>query len=131
MGNAGSASGGGFAAVYHNPAAMLLSDGSVGMGLVATMTSARVALGDRPDGFDVPDLGTSGPAIGFDDTLRPRSGQSLGSSYGMYLGATNGLGFERFRFGVAVRGWRRWEQQSARDRERRRRRRAERKSADR
>lgn len=100
MGNAGSASGGGFAAVYHNPAAMLLSDGSVGMGLVATMTSARVALGDRPDGFDVPDLGTSGPAIGFDDTLRPRSGQSLGSSYGMYLGATNGLGFERFRFGV-------------------------------
>lgn len=100
MGSAGSASGGGFSAVYHNPAAMLLADTTVGMGLVSTFSNARVDLSARPQGFDVPDLGTSGPAIGFSDTLRERRGQELGSSYGMYLGATNSLGFERLRLGV-------------------------------
>ena len=72
MSGAQTANAEGATAVYDNPAALAGVDPGVSAGTFATAGHAPILLKDRPDGYDVPDLGSRSPALPSDQTRNQR-----------------------------------------------------------
>ena len=103
MGGAQTANAEGASAVYDNVAGLAESDAEIRIGAFATFLDAPILLMDRPDGYDVPDLGARSQALPSDQTARPRS-DSDGPRpiYGVHVGAVTDFGDTRTRGGVLV-----------------------------
>ncbi|MCA9564421.1 MAG: outer membrane protein transport protein, partial [Myxococcales bacterium] len=94
---------GDYASIYYNPAAMVRSASSVGGGISLTFDGLRLLLADRPEGYDIPDLGVASPAIASDLRLRDREDvEGTGTTVNVMIGATTSLGVERLRLGFAA-----------------------------
>jgi len=101
MGGAMSSHASAFDAAYYNLAALTLGRSALGAGIVGTAGNQAIRLSDRPAGYDIPDLGESGPAIPGDQRLRQRDDtDGIGPSAILYGGAVSNLGFERLRLGA-------------------------------
>lgn len=97
-GNSGVTTATDYTAVHYNPASLVLGPSSFGGGLVLTYTNIGIRLADRPAGYDIPDLGASGPAVGSSYRLRTRrdlEGADPGLS--LFFGGTIDLGIEDLR----------------------------------
>jgi long-subunit fatty acid transport protein len=103
MGNVGVASSRDGSAVYYNPAAMVQSGSSFTFGTAFTFNDLSIRLGERPEGYDIPNMGTDAPAIGSEFRLRERSDlEGLDPTVSFIFGATTDLGIEDFRAGIAA-----------------------------
>ncbi len=103
LANTGSASASDYSAVYYNPAALLNSKSSLGMGLSYTFKDLEVKLSPRPMGYNIPDLGASSPAVPSAFELRTRSGQTQAThSFTMITGLSSNLGTQNLRVGFLL-----------------------------
>lgn len=103
MGNAMVAHADSYDAAYYNLAAMTLAENVVGFGFIGTANNMAIRLADRPAGYDIPDLGESGPAIASNMRLRERSDtDDIGPSMTIYGGAISSLGIENLRLGAVA-----------------------------
>ena len=102
LGNAMVSSADDFSAVYYNPAGMVMGPPSVGGGFHLSFNNVGIRLAPLPSGYDVPDLGPSGPAVGTNHLLRERDDVfALPPTMGVFFGATTDFGFEDLRLGMA------------------------------
>ncbi len=98
MGNVGVSSSTDYHGTYYNPATLVLADRAVGIGTTFAIKSLQVNLSPRPDGYDIPDLGTQSPAIPLAYRLRSRMNQDeYHQTLGLFAGANTDLGTERLR----------------------------------
>lgn len=103
MGGAQTASPEGATAIYDNVAGLAGEPIGVHIGAFATFADAPILLQERPEGYDVPDLGTRSPALPTDQTRRQRSdSESPSSIYGVTAGVITDFGGTQTRGGVLV-----------------------------
>ena len=103
MGGAMSATAGNYTALYYNAAGLTLADPGFGIGMMAAVDDVHITLKPRPDGYNLPDLGTTSAAIPSAYRLNDRADtDDLEDTYGIYLGATTDVGIEDLRIGVLV-----------------------------
>jgi long-chain fatty acid transport protein len=90
-------------ALYYNAASLVDVDDGVSVGLIAGLNRSRILLMDRPDGYDVPDLGSHSPAVpsGAQPNGR-RDTTDLAPLYAFTVGATSSLGLDDFSVGVLL-----------------------------
>lgn len=103
MGGAQVANPEGASAVYDNVAGLAGQEPEFRVGGFATFVDAPILLKTRPQGYDVPDLGSRSPALPSEQTRRERS-DSDGPRplYGVQLGAVTDFGDTRTRAGAMV-----------------------------
>jgi len=90
-----------YSAVHHNPAALVLGSSSFGGGVLFTYSDLGIRLADRPAGYDIPDLGASGPAVGSSYRLRTRRDlEGAEPGLALFFGGTMDLGIEDLRIGA-------------------------------
>lgn len=77
QGSAQTASGEGAGAMHHNPSLLATSPIGLSLGIMATFGQPQIRLQDRPDGYDVPDLGAGSRAVATEDTVSERSDTEL------------------------------------------------------
>jgi long-chain fatty acid transport protein len=103
MGMTGAASSRDYTAIIYNPAAMTNGPSSAGGGLSLTLSDVAIRLGDRPPGYEIPDLGAGSPAVGEEYRLRARGDfEGFDPTISLYAGGTTDLGFERLRLGFMM-----------------------------
>jgi hypothetical protein len=101
MGTASAGVSSGHLALFSNPAGMLRTGSTVGLSFGSSFDGARIALADRPAGYDLPDLGPSSPAIPTDARLRPRSDtRGLNDMWSVTVGGASDLGVDWLRVGA-------------------------------
>ena len=90
-------------AVYYNPAALTLRDAHMAVGLTTTLDRVRIEMKPRPDGYDLPDLGSGSAKIPTGARLQPRRDvDEIPNVYGFTVGAVGSFGLPNLRFGVHV-----------------------------
>ncbi len=90
-------------AIFYNPAALTRADPSVSLGFSVSFDQAEIRLKDRPEGYDIPDLGAVTPTVPTASTLNARAGStSIGTLYSLTIGAVTSLGTERLRAGALI-----------------------------
>jgi len=93
----------GAAALYYNVGALTQAVPGVSFGVAVGFDQAAILLHDRPDGYDIPNLGSQTPTIPTELELRERSDtEGLGTFYTITIGAVTNLGTERFRAGLLL-----------------------------
>ena len=103
LGHTGAASARTYSAVYYNPAALSQARHGVGGGVTYALKDLEVNLSKRPEGYDIPNLGSLSPSVPSEFTLEPRRGQdSVDHSLNLWFGASTDLGTERFSLGALV-----------------------------
>lgn len=103
MGGAQTATADGPEALHYNPGQLALSTPGVAVGIMSTFGNARILLKDRPDGYDVPDLGPPVESLGSDQTLQSRSDTELnGPLVGLNIGAVTPVIFEGLHAGFSI-----------------------------
>ena len=95
-----------YAGVYYNPADLVLSPPSAGVGGLMTLHNVQIRLAPRPAGYDIPDLGETpeaNPVYPSEDLLTPRADpEDPGTSVFVYTGGTTSLGLEKLRLGIVA-----------------------------
>lgn len=100
MGGAMSATAGDYTALYYNVAGLTLERPGFGFGMMAAVDDVTIKLKPRPDGYDLPDLGTTSAAIPSKFRLNQRSDtEDIEDTYGIYVGAVTDLGIDDLRLG--------------------------------
>lgn len=90
-------------AVYYNTAGLARAKPGMTLGLVMAYDDVHVHLKTRPAGYDLPDLGASGPAIGSRYRLRSRSDTTdIPNSYGLNLGLVGSVGSSKLHVGMTA-----------------------------
>lgn len=103
MGNAMTAEAAGVESIFYNPATLTRAEPSVAFGLTLGFDNADILLQDRPNGYDVPDLGSITPTIPSEDTLNERADtDNLGTFYLLNIGGVTSLGSENLRAAALV-----------------------------
>ncbi|MAD61746.1 MAG: hypothetical protein CMH49_09610 [Myxococcales bacterium] len=103
LGNTGSASASDYSAVYYNPAALLNSESSLGVGISYAFKDLQVKLSPQPTGYEIPDLGAASPAVPSSFELRKRGGQEQAThSFTLVSGLSSDLGTENLRVGFLL-----------------------------
>ncbi|TVR04825.1 MAG: hypothetical protein EA398_01025 [Deltaproteobacteria bacterium] len=88
-------------AVYHNVGGLARVAPTAGIGMVFLQDRSVIRLKDRPAGYDIPNLGGTGPAVPTERELAPRSDTTGDPPMAMMqIGIVSSLGLERFRFGL-------------------------------
>lgn len=103
MGGAQTAHADGAEALAYNPSQLATATQGLTFGTLATFGRARIVLKDRPEGYDVPDLGPPSRAVG--DALVPRERVSSDLEVplaGIYVGVVSKIIFEGLHGGVMV-----------------------------
>jgi long-subunit fatty acid transport protein len=91
------------AALFYNPAGMSLGAPTMAVGLLTTFDEVQIRRKRRPAGYDLPDLGTSSPAIPSNARLgAPGDVDDIPNLYSLLVGATGSFGLSRLRVGVSV-----------------------------
>lgn len=103
MAGAQTAGADGATAIYDNVAGLSATPAGVQVGVFATVTEAPILLKERPDGYDVPDLGGRSPALPSSETRNPRSDtESPSPLVGVTAGVVTDFGGTKNRGGVLV-----------------------------
>jgi len=103
LGNTGSASARDYSAVYYNLAALSQARHGIGGGVTYALKALEVTLTERPEGYDVPDLGPLSPSVPTTYTLQSRRGQdSTDHTLNLWFGASSDLGTRDFSLGALV-----------------------------
>lgn len=103
MGGAQTANPDGAAAIYDNVAGLADGRPTIQIGAFSTFGDAPIRLNRRPDGYDVPDLGSRSPALPSDQTRRSRrDSESPEPLYGLTAGVVTDFGGTKTRGGVVV-----------------------------
>ncbi len=103
MGGAQVASGHNAMSIYDNVAGLAGAPVELRAGLFATWADTPIKLYDRPDGYDIPDLGTRTPTLPSADTREARQDtDSIDPLYGIQVGMTTDFGGTDTRGGVMV-----------------------------
>jgi long-chain fatty acid transport protein len=103
MGSARTAAADDSSAVYYNTAGLARARPGMTVGLVMAYDDVHVHLKTRPAGYDLPDLGASGAAIGSKYRLRQRGDTTdIPNTYGLNLGLVGSLGLDKLRVGVTA-----------------------------
>ncbi len=103
MGGAQVASGQNAMSTYDNVAGLAGAPVEFRAGIFATWADTPIKLYDRPDGYDIPDLGTRTPTLPSADTRRGRSDtESIEPLYGIQLGMSTDFGGTDTTGGVMV-----------------------------
>ncbi len=103
MGGAQTTAADGAEALHYNPGRLALSEPTLSLGIMSTYGNARILLKERPDGYDVPDIGPPSRALGSDDTLNERTDTDFNRPLvGLRIGAVQPLIFEGLHAGVLV-----------------------------
>ena len=103
MGGAQAAKPEGAVAIYDNVAGLADEEASIRVGAFATFGDAPILLKERPQGYDVPDLGSRSPALPSEQTRRQRRDtDSPDPIYGVNIGVVTDFGGTRTRGGVLV-----------------------------
>ena len=103
MGGAQVANPKGAAATYDNVAGLAGQEPEFRIGAFASFVDAPILLNERPDGYDVPDLGSRSPAMPSSNTRNPRSdSEGPRPMYGVQFGAITDFGDTRTRAGLTV-----------------------------
>jgi long-subunit fatty acid transport protein len=101
LGNAVTADADGADAIYYNVGALTRARSGVSVGLMLGMDNARIQLNQRPEGYDIPDIGSDTPTVPSDETLTERADTpALGTFSTVTLGGVTSLGTENFRVGM-------------------------------
>ncbi len=101
MGGAQAAVSDDYTALYYNVANLAFQDNNAGASFMLSLDDVSIRLKDRPDGYDLPNLGSSSPSIPSEYRLNARqSTQDIPNTYGVQLGAVGSLGFKSLRIGV-------------------------------
>ena len=88
-------------AIYYNVGALTRARSGVSVGLMLGMDNARIQLNQRPEGYDIPDIGSDTPTVPSDETLTERADTpALGTFSTVTLGGVTSLGTENFRVGM-------------------------------
>lgn len=103
MGGAQTADAVGPEALFYNVGALGNSEQRVAFGMIFTVNQADILLHDRPQGYDVPDLGFDSPAVPSGNQRHPRS-DTIGVApyHAVSLGGVTSFGLERLRVGAMV-----------------------------
>jgi long-chain fatty acid transport protein len=89
--------------VYYNLAAMAYQDSNLAVGFVTGFDRLNIRLKDRPEGYDLPDLGPNSGAIPTAYRLRTRGDtDDIIDTYGIYMGAVGSFGLKFLRMGLLV-----------------------------
>ncbi len=92
-----------YTAVYYNVAGLARAQPSMGAGLLLAYDDVHVHLKSRPAGYDLPDLGASGPVVGSQHRLAARTDTTdIPNTYGLHFGIVGSLGFTRLRLGLVA-----------------------------
>ena len=103
MGGAHAATADGPEALHYNAGQLALSQPVMSVELLSTFGNARILLKDRPEGYDVPDIGPPAEALGSENTLNPRTDTDLnGPLVGLRVGAVTSVIFEGLHAGFAI-----------------------------
>ncbi len=103
MGGAMSATAGNYTALYYNVGGLTLEEPGFGVGMMAAVDDVTIRLKPRPDGYNLPDLGTTSAAIPSKFRLNDRADtDDIEDTYGVYLGAVTDLGVDELRLAVLV-----------------------------
>ncbi len=90
-------------AVYYNPGALSQSETGVTVGIIATALNAEILLAPRPNGYDVPNLGSDTPTLPSDETINSRSNTTeFDPNFGLVVGGVTSFGIENFRVGMLI-----------------------------
>jgi long-chain fatty acid transport protein len=101
LGNAVTADSDGADAIFYNVGALTRARSGVSVGFMLGMDNARIQLNQRPEGYDIPDLGSDTPTVPSNDTLTQRSDTpALGTFSTVTIGGVTSLGSENFRAGM-------------------------------
>lgn len=91
----------GAAALYYNVGALAHSKTGVTIGAFATSNQAQILVKERPEGYDIPDLGGETPTLPSNQTLNPRSDtEEIDPVYALTFGGVTSLGIEDLRLGI-------------------------------
>ncbi len=102
MGSAQTAAAEGAPALQHNPALLALTPTGLVVGTLATFGRARVLLKERPDGYDVPDIGPPAAYPGIDRTGERSDTELQHPQVGLRLGASRRLFIDRLSVGFTL-----------------------------
>ena len=103
MGGAQTANPEGAAAIYDNVAGLAGADTEFRIGAFATFLDAPILLQERPEGYDVPDLGSRSPAMPSSQTRNERrDSDGPRPIYGLQVGMVTDFGDTKTRGGVLV-----------------------------
>ena len=103
MGGAQVANPQGASAIYDNVAGLAGVETEFRVGAFATFLDAPILLKERPDGYDVPDLGSRSPAMPSSETGHERAdSEGPRPMYGVTVGAVTDFGGTRSRGGLLV-----------------------------
>ena len=100
-GNTGITTAADYTAMFYNPAAVVLGDNIFGVGVNVSFNNLSIRVAGRPNGYDIPHLGPSSPAVGSEFRLRPHgdlNGQDPAVS--VFFGGSVALGLPALRFAV-------------------------------
>jgi long-chain fatty acid transport protein len=101
LGNAVTADADGADAIFYNVGALTRARSGVSVGVMMGLDNARIQLNQRPEGYDVPDIGSDTPTVPSDETLTERSDTAaLGTFSTVTVGGVTSLGSENFRAGM-------------------------------
>ena len=90
-------------ALFYNPAGMSFGQPGMGIGLGVSLDDVTIRMKQRPNGYDLPNLGTASAAIPSGSRLGTRGDiLNIPNNYSFLVGATGSFGITRLRFGVAV-----------------------------
>jgi long-chain fatty acid transport protein len=103
MGNVGAAIADDYTATYYNPAGLSQAQPAFNVGLQLTYDDVSIRLKDRPDGYDLPDLGSKSPAIPTKYRLTARGDtHDIPGTYQLQLGGVMAPWIDALRLGFAV-----------------------------
>lgn len=96
------ARGNGPAAVLYNVGALSEAKPTLEIGLVSAFPSLKILIAQRPDGYDIPDLGSDSTALPSSKLGAASDTDGVSALYGFSLGAVTSLGVEPLRLGATL-----------------------------
>ena len=103
LGNAGAAVADDYTATYYNPSGLAFAKSEVQIGVLVTSDVVNIRLKDRPDGYDLPDVGNKSPAIPSKYRLTPRGNTTdIPNTYNLQMGGVLAPGMDQLRLGFVV-----------------------------